>query len=69
MSRLTLSTSFRSIRTALDTVRFELDATARSHLELSGAMKKEYEADVAAFADKLGVVRKNVRAMISCSGS
>ena len=53
-------TSISGMRAALDTLRTELEATARSHAELAGAMKKELEGAVADFQARTSNARKNV---------
>ncbi|KAE8218871.1 hypothetical protein CF319_g7329 [Tilletia indica] len=53
-----------AFRAALETVRFELDATSRSHASLSGMLRKELDGQVADFQTKFIGARKTSAAGI-----
>ncbi|KAK0529114.1 formin-binding protein [Tilletia horrida] len=48
-----------AFRAALETVRFEIDATSRSHASLSNMLRKELDGQVAEFQAKFVGARKN----------
>ncbi|KDN38333.1 hypothetical protein K437DRAFT_228654, partial [Tilletiaria anomala UBC 951] len=50
------------MRQALETLKQEIDITARSHAELASVMKKELEGAVADFQARVSNSRKNVSA-------
>lgn len=49
-----------SMKNALDTIRNELEITAKSHAELSGVMKGSLENGVGEYLGKVGNGRKQV---------